>query len=90
MCWDTGTHGTDVNKTPQSLILQKDARLTLIPLEGNCSFFAAESSRNRPDLCLQVYCQDFEPFEPAQFVSNPASIKQSYFDGSSFSSKNSP
>lgn len=34
--------------------------------------------------------QEFEPFESTQFVSNPASTKQSYFDGSSFSSKNSP
>ena len=54
------------------------------------NLFAAESSQKHLALYLEMYCQEFEPFESTQFVSNPASTKQSYFDGSSISSKNSP
>ena len=56
----------------------------------HCSLFAAESSQKHLALYLEMYCQKLEPFESTQFGSNPASTKQSYFDGSSFSSKNSP
>lgn len=84
---DTGTHDTDVTK---SLILQKDAWLILTLLERTYSFFAGESCQSHLDIRLQMYCHNFELFEPIQFVSNPASTKQSYLDGSLFSSKISP